>query len=55
MVECPKCKWKLSWIRFPKSMREFLWGGWTCPNCGAKIDRAGNLLTSNKNSKNSAR
>jgi hypothetical protein len=22
-------------------LEEMMWGGWTCPNCGCKVDRYG--------------
>jgi hypothetical protein len=28
-------------VRVPKGMEETLWGGWTCPNCGCKVDKYG--------------
>jgi len=28
-------------IRRPKSASEMLWGGWTCTNCGCKVDKYG--------------
>ncbi|OGS41322.1 MAG: hypothetical protein A3K77_02610 [Euryarchaeota archaeon RBG_13_31_8] len=38
---CPECGKPLSKIRMPKTTREALWGGWTCPYCGCEIDRKG--------------
>jgi len=38
---CPRCAEPLSTIRKVSSFREVLWGGWTCPNCGCKVDRYG--------------
>jgi hypothetical protein len=28
-------------IRMPASKDEMLWGGWTCSNCGARLDKYG--------------
>jgi hypothetical protein len=28
------------------SIREEMWGGWTCPSCGAKVDKWGRKLQS---------
>jgi hypothetical protein len=28
-------------VRRPTSLRQALWGGWTCKNCGAEVDRWG--------------
>jgi hypothetical protein len=40
-ANCPRCGTKLPMIRKPSSKEETLWGGWTCPNCGCKVDRYG--------------
>ena len=39
--ECPRCGTQLPMIRKPGSTDEALWGGWTCPGCGCKVDRYG--------------
>jgi predicted nucleic acid-binding Zn ribbon protein len=41
---CPNCDYKLPRFRSPKSGKQAMNGGWTCPNCGAEIDRSGNLI-----------
>lgn len=41
---CSKCGYDLPQIRKPKNLRQVLWGGWTCPNCGAELDKSGNIL-----------
>jgi len=40
---CPKCCQTLC-NRKPgkRTLRQVLWGGWTCPNCGCDVDRYGN-------------
>jgi uncharacterized protein with PIN domain len=38
---CPRCKAALPQVRKPRSMRQMLWGGSTCPACGAEIDKWG--------------
>lgn len=38
---CPRCATRLPMIRKPTSQEEILWGGWTCPNCGCKVDKYG--------------
>lgn len=38
---CPRCKEKLPVFRNPKSVKQFLWGGWTCHKCGCEIDKWG--------------
>ena len=40
-VFCPKCKTKQPQIRIPKNLREALWGGYTCKNCGCKMNKHG--------------
>ena len=38
---CPRCGTPLPFVRKPSSMQEGLWGGWTCPACGCKVDKYG--------------
>jgi hypothetical protein len=38
---CPRCGTPAPLIRKPASKEEMLWGGWTCRNCGAKLDKYG--------------
>jgi len=40
-VSCPRCNKLLPKVRKPRSLREFMWGGWTCPNCGVEVDKWG--------------
>ena len=40
-VNCPKCKEEQPQIRMPKSIKEALWGGYSCNNCGCKMDKYG--------------
>jgi hypothetical protein len=40
-TNCPRCGTPLPMIRKPASMEEMMWGGWTCPNCGCKVDKYG--------------
>jgi hypothetical protein len=40
-ASCPRCAAPLPTVRKATSMREALWGGWTCEKCGCKIDRQG--------------
>ena len=40
-LNCPRCGTPLPTIRKPSSMQEMLWGGWTCPACGCKVDKYG--------------
>ena len=41
---CPVCGEALPQLRVPYTLRQILWGGWTCPNCGTKLDRLGRVL-----------
>lgn len=40
-VSCPRCSVKLPRRRKPRSIRQELWGGWTCTGCGSEIDKWG--------------
>ncbi len=40
-VYCPVCKKQQPKIRKPKGWKEILWGGYTCENCGCKMDKYG--------------
>ena len=43
---CPQCGLPRPQRRFPKSVRQFLWGGWTCEQCGCEVDSIGRKITS---------
>lgn len=43
---CPRCGTRLPMIRKPASSEQMLWGGWTCPNCGCKVDKYGREIAS---------
>jgi len=38
-LKCPDCQTPVPAIRRPKNMRQVLWGGWTCSNCGKEFDK----------------
>jgi hypothetical protein len=40
-VSCPRCKSPLPRLREPQSFQQKAWGGWTCPVCGAGVDKWG--------------
>jgi hypothetical protein len=40
-VSCPRCGTPLPRMRDPRSLRQALWGGWTCPVCGTGVDKWG--------------
>jgi len=45
-TNCPRCSTQLPAIRKPNSMPEMMWGGFTCPKCGCKIDKYGREIVS---------
>lgn len=45
-VDCPQCGERMPFIRIPDSMFQLLWGGWTCPSCGCKMDKWGKAIDS---------
>ena len=38
---CPKCREKQPIIRIPTSLKQLMWGGHTCNNCGCEMDKYG--------------
>jgi hypothetical protein len=46
--ECPSCHNVLPMVRFPVSLRQALWGGSTCSNCGVEVDKWGNTVEISK-------
>jgi hypothetical protein len=44
-VTCPSCNCAMPQVRKPKSLREALWGGGTCMNCGCEMDKWGRQIT----------
>jgi hypothetical protein len=44
-VNCPACGSPMPQVRQPKSLRQALWGGGTCGNCGCEMDKWGRLTT----------
>jgi hypothetical protein len=44
--KCPDCEEPLPKYRKPTNFRQFMWGGWTCKNCGCEVDRRGRRLDS---------
>ena len=43
-VVCPKCQTEMPRVRAPASGAEAVWGGYTCPKCGCKMDKWGRQL-----------
>ena len=44
-VKCPRCHAAQPWIRRPADAHEGIWGGYTCGQCGTKMDKWGRLRT----------
>lgn len=43
-VSCPRCGVTQIALRKPANLRQWLWGGYTCPGCGLAMDRWGKPL-----------
>jgi ssDNA-binding Zn-finger/Zn-ribbon topoisomerase 1 len=41
---CPDCDAPLPRIRKPANLRQLLWGGNTCPQCGCEVNRNGKKI-----------
>jgi hypothetical protein len=44
-INCPECGKALPKFRIPKTIKQALWGGRLCPNCGTEIDRKGRKVS----------
>ena len=44
-VYCPQCGAKAPAMRKPANLRQALWGGWTCSQCGCEFDKYGNEIS----------
>jgi hypothetical protein len=40
-ASCKKCGEPMPLVRVPRSLRQTLWGGWTCAECGFELDKWG--------------
>ena len=38
-IECPGCRKLHGQLRAPRSMRQAMWGGYTCDQCGFEVDK----------------
>jgi len=45
-VDCPNCGATQPKRRKPKNMREAMWGGSTCADCGCEMDKWGKKIKS---------
>jgi hypothetical protein len=46
-VSCPICKTPLPRLYESRSLHQAMWGGWTCPVCGAGVDKWGREVPPN--------
>jgi DNA-directed RNA polymerase subunit RPC12/RpoP len=45
-VHCPKCGTRMPALRVPEGLHQLMWGGWTCPQCGCRMDKWGKAIES---------
>jgi hypothetical protein len=43
---CPRCKALIPQVRKPQSLKQVLWGGSTCEQCGTESDKWGREVLS---------
>ncbi len=43
-IYCPECKEPMPKLRVPENLHQIMWGGWMCPECGCRMDKAGKPL-----------
>ncbi len=43
-VNCPSCREPMPGLRIPDGLQQLLWGGFTCPHCGCRMDKWGKAL-----------
>jgi hypothetical protein len=43
---CPRCRTPISQLRKPQSLKQALWGGSTCQQCGTESDKWGREVPS---------
>lgn len=41
---CAQCSAPMPALRKPANLRQALWGGWTCPQCGTENDKWGRQI-----------
>ena len=39
--DCRHCHAAMPVVRVPTNVRQMMWGGWTCPECGLEVDKWG--------------
>jgi hypothetical protein len=43
-MHCPSCKERMPNARMPEDLHQMMWGGWTCPKCGCRMDKWGKAV-----------
>lgn len=46
-VNCPRCNTRQPKFRFPRNLRQFFFGGWTCERCQTEMDSFGRPVFEN--------
>lgn len=46
-VRCPGCNEPMPQVRIPDTLHQLMWGGWTCPKCGCRMDKWGKRIMEN--------
>jgi hypothetical protein len=44
-VNCPVCQTEQPFVRIPKNINQFLWGGNTCNKCQTEMDKFGKIIS----------
>jgi len=47
-VDCPQCGRAQPTTRLPTSLRQALWGGWSCRACGTEMDKWGRSIVEHR-------
>ena len=42
--KCPQCQATQPRFRKPADRKQAMWGGWTCQQCGCRMDRKGKQI-----------
>ncbi len=48
LPNCPECGEKVPRFRRPTGGSQAMRGGWTCTNCGCRMDRTGRKVSDNR-------
>ncbi|MBD9370825.1 hypothetical protein [Xanthomonas sp. XNM01] len=47
-VHCPQCSARMPPLRVPADLHQLMWGGWTCPSCGTRMDKYGRRVDADR-------